>query len=45
MIDAARWEEQNNTYLATALAWLRLRLRRLDGAIGGGLVCAALRFG
>ncbi len=29
MIDAARWEEQNNTYLAAALAWLRLRLRRL----------------
>lgn len=32
MIDTARWEEQNNAYLAAALAWLRLRLRRLGDA-------------
>jgi len=31
MNDLARWQEQNNHYLASTLAWLHLRLRRLAG--------------
>ena len=32
MSDLTKWQENNNLYLAAALAWLRLRLARLTGA-------------